>query len=271
MLFVIPSYQRADILISKTLRLLEKMDILNTNYHRVIVYTANENEKKEYLSKLLNKYSNLEVEVGELGIMKQRNIMNQLSKSSNCIVSLDDDLDNLYITNDRVQRPLHKKEFHQLLTFMSKVLCNSNSNIIGLSMNTNTFYHSKKLSSTLAIIPAGFYMIKKYYPNTIQNDAIEDIERSLNYFIEDGIIVRIMNVSFHRKDFNKKNAGGIQALYNNEERNELIEKGYEELKNKYPKFISGISKNLIKLKKFRSKYDINNLNKQYRNLFFLEI
>jgi len=272
MLFVIPSYKRVNILESNTLKFLERMEILNTTYHRIIVYTANENEKKEYLSDLANKYTNLEVEVGELGIMKQRNIMNELSKSCNCLLSLDDDIEKLYVTNNGVQRPLHKKEFHQLITFMEKCLNQSKSNIIGLSLNTNPFYHSKKLSTTLAIIPAGFYMIKKHYPNSIYNDAIEDIERSLNYFIEDGIIMRIMNISFHRKDFNKKRQGGIQALYNNQERDTLLKEGYEELKKKYPKFINGYSKNdIVKLKKFRSKFEINNLNKQYKELFFLEV
>ena len=272
MLFVIPSYKRVNILESLTLKFLERMEILNKTYHRIIVYTANEYEFAEYSNALENKFSNLEIELGSLGIMKQRNIMNDLSKTSNCIVSIDDDIENLYITNNGIQRPLGKKEFHQLLSFMEKCLNQSKSNIIGLSLNTNPFYHSKKLSTTLAVIPAGFYMIGKHYPNTIYNDALEDIERSLNYFIEDGIIMRIMNISFHRKDFNKKRQGGIQALYNNQERNSLLKEGFEEIKKKYPKFINGYSKKeIVKLKKYRSKFDIGNLNKQYKELFFLEV
>ena len=65
---------------------------------------------------------------------------------------------------------------------MEKCLYRGYSNIIGITMNTNPFYHHKKISKSLGTIPAGFYMFQKHYNNTIENDAIEDMERTLEYF-----------------------------------------------------------------------------------------
>ena len=250
MIFVIPSYNRIETLLEYTLQFLFDMEILNKTYHKIFIFVANQQQKEIYLEYMDEDWLNLHILVGKLGIMKQRNYIGNFCLDGRAIVSMDDDIEKLYITNNGIQRPIYKKEFHQLLSFMEKCLSISPAHMIGLSMMTNPFYHHTKISGSLSIVPAGFYMWDTHIDNTIENDAIEDVERSLNYFVNHGIILRLMNVSFHRKDFNKKREGGIQSLYTKQQREDLIVKGYNDLKEKYPDLVVGLSKdNVIKLKK----------------------
>lgn len=208
----IPSYKRAEICNNKTLNTLHLHDI---NSNNIYVYVANKEEYNTYKSVLNNNLYN-KIIIGKKGLVQQREfIMKQWCEGKH-IVFLDDDIEiiDLSLSNS------FKK--HSLDYFIKKAFekCKElNSYIWGVYAVYNEFYRKdkKEYTTQLNYIVGAFYgIINRPKLNSIklkitsENGQKEDVERTLKYFINDGIVLRYNRIGFKTKYYGT--TGGLGRL-----------------------------------------------------------
>ena len=232
-IIVIPTYKRPQRIHQKgTLKFLKEMKIPK---EKIFLFLANKTEEKEYKKEVPSDIYNKCV-VGKKGILNQRDFIVKYYPERKYIISIDDDIEDLLIRVDSKKlRSINRKELINLFVNSHNLLKESGAFMWGINMVSNPFMMSDKINTNLGIIPAGFYgFINRHkMKNKIRNDAREDVERSIMYFKEDGLIVRYMNITF--KTIMRDISGGIQAVLgkNNRVRKEMeyvdkLEKKYSD-------------------------------------------
>ena len=88
----IPSYQRHNIIESKTLRMLARC---NVSSNTIYIFVANETEKKMY-EEFLDKTKYNKIVVGIKGITKQRIFISKYFPNNKYIISIDDDVEKIF-------------------------------------------------------------------------------------------------------------------------------------------------------------------------------
>ena len=205
----IPSYKRPTVCNERTLNMLHENKI---DPSRIFVYVANKEDYDIYLETLNPERYNKLV-IGEKGLVPQRQfIMNQWTTGKH-IVFFDDDVERI----DLSLSPLFKK--HSLDYFFRYAFseCTKHGSYIwGVYAVFNPFYRKprKEMTTELNYIVGAFYGIV----NRPTLDAIkltitkekgqkEDVERTLKYFLHDGIVLRFNKVGFVTKYYGKE--GGL--------------------------------------------------------------
>jgi len=205
----IPSYQRADLCKEKTLKMLNKNNILPTN---IIVFVANDDEYKNY-EKILDKNSYGKLILGVEGLVNQRQFIVDYFPIDKHIISLDDDIESvdLSLTPYATLDLFFKSAFEK-----TKEL---GAYIWGVYPVFNPFFRKprEEISTCLNFIIGAFYgfINRPNNKNIIlhtTNGNKEDVERSILYFIEDGIVVRFNKVGFITKYYGK--SGGLGTFKN---------------------------------------------------------
>lgn len=229
----IPSYKRAKFCNDKTLGTLHKHKI---DPKIVYVYVANKEDYDLYKETLdPNLYNKLVI--GKKGLVPQRQfIMNQWSQNKH-IVFLDDDVESI----DLSLSPRFKG--HNLDYFIKEAFneCIKNSAFIwGVYAVFNPFFRKTKseMSTDLKYIVGAFYGIINR-PNlkpiqltiTKENGQKEDVERTLKYFVHDGIVIRFNKIGFTTKYYGKE--GGLGRF---EERLKPMMDACKKLENKYSEY-----------------------------------
>jgi hypothetical protein len=222
----IPSYKRADILNQQTLQCLNKHGIKK----ELINIFVTEEDYEEYLDKLNPQWYHQLIK-GHPGLIKQRQFIENYFDSGTHIVSMDDDIKAI---------DLSLSEFHNLNTFLEQAfedLKNKNAFIWGVYPVFNPYFRKTKppLSTDLKYIVGAFYGFINRKTNTalkltLQNDNKEDVERSIKYFINDGIVLRYNKIGFETKYYGTD--GGGMGRFNN--RLEPMKASAMYLQNKYP-------------------------------------
>jgi hypothetical protein len=205
----IPSYKRAEVLRDKTLKTLQKNKI---DYKKIYVYVADKEDYDLYKNTLDNKTYNKLI-IGKKGLVPQRQfIMEQWPQYKN-IVFFDDDVQSIDLSlSPRFRR-------HNLDHFIKEAFreCIKNESFIwGVYAVFNPFFRKTKseMSTELKYIVGAFYgIINRPNLKTIQltitkeNGQKEDVERTLKYFINDGIVLRFNKIGFTTKYYGKE--GGL--------------------------------------------------------------
>jgi len=205
----IPSYKRSTVCNERTLRMLHDNKIDSS---RIYVYVANQEDYDIYL-KTLNKDFYNKLVIGKKGLVPQRQfIMNQWSEGKH-IVFFDDDVERI----DLSLSPLFKN--HSLDYFFRYAFteCKKRGSYIwGVYAVFNPFYRKprKEMTTELNYIVGAFYgIINRPKLDAIkltitkENGQKEDVERTLKYFIHDGIVLRFNKVGFITKYYGKE--GGL--------------------------------------------------------------
>ena len=98
----------------------------------------------------------------------------------------------------------------------------------------NAFYMTNTITTDLRIIVGPFFgLINRHNPELLNEiDEMEDIERTIKYFIKDGGVLRFNNVSIGTIYY--KSPGGMRA--NTEDRNKDALISAEYLSKKYPEY-----------------------------------
>ena len=200
MFIAIPSYGRALTCKNKTIRTLDKMGI---DKNIITIYVVEE-QAEEY-HQLMPDYN---IAIGVKGIVSQRQfILEQYPKGTH-LVYMDDDLDEI---------DLSMSPYSNLLSFLEDAFIKSveqGAYLWGVYAVYNPFFRKARtdISTCLNFCIGCLYGIITR-PNNHNLDIIlstqgnkEDVERSLRYFIEDGIVLRFNKISFKTKFFGK---GGI--------------------------------------------------------------
>ena len=226
----IPSYKRATFCKEKTLSTLHRNKI---DPKKVYVYVANKEDYDLY-NETLNKNMYNKLVIGKKGLVPQRQFIMQQWPRGKHIVFLDDDVESI----DLSLSPRFKK--HNLNYFIKEAFneCEKNNSFIwGVYAVFNPFFRKTKseLSTDLKYIVGAFYGIINR-PNlknieltiTKANGQKEDVERTLKFFINDGIVLRFNKIGFTTKYYGKE--GGLGKF---EERIKPMKEACKKLEKKY--------------------------------------
>lgn len=228
----IPSYNRSNICNEKTLNTLNKNNI---DSHKIYVYVANKEEYDIYKSTLNTSFYNKLI-IGKKGIVQQRQFINEQWPENKHIVFLDDDIESI----DRSLSPKFKnRNLDYFIKEAFKECEKNNSFIWGVYAVFNPFFRkdTPEISTDLKFIVGAFYAIINR-PNlkniqltlSVESGQKDDVERTIKYFINDGIVIRFNRIGFKTKYFGKE--GGLgrfeERLKPNLEVTKKLEETYPE-------------------------------------------
>lgn len=199
---VIPSYKRSKICNDKTLTTLNRFGI---SKDIIDVYVIEE-EYELYLNSLNKDFYN-RIVIGVKDLAPQREFINQQYPENTWLVCLDDDIDDI---------DLSLSEFETLTEFIQDAFykcLEKKCYIWGIYPVWNHFFRlNKEDTDCLNIIVGAFYgIINRPSLESIKlkltTNSKEDVERSIRYFIEDGITMRFNKIGFKTKYYGSQ--GGI--------------------------------------------------------------
>ena len=253
----IPSYKRAEICRDKTLAMLKHNKIPAS---KIYVYVANQEEHDEYI-KILDKSCYHKLVVGIKGLVPQRQfIMSQWPEGKH-IVFFDDDVAKIDLTLSPMFRGKSLDHFFKTAFDECK---KQHSFIWGVYPVFNPFFRKGRdeISTCLNYIVGAFYGIINRpkldalkLTITKENGQKEDVERTLKYFVHDGIVVRFNKVSFVTRYYNP-NGSGLGTF---EQRLKPMLEASQKLLKTYPEYGSISTKKTgmteFKLRKIPSKYE----------------
>ena len=229
----VPSYKRAETCNDKTLKMLKNNKIPAS---KIYVYVANKEEYKEYSEKLDKKLYNKLV-VGIKGLVPQRQFIMEQWKEGQHIVFFDDDVQSIDLS---ISKLFKGKSLDYFFKYAFKE-CQANKSFIwGVYPVFNPFFREARdeTSTCLNYIVGAFYgIINRPKLKSIQlsitkeNGQKEDVERTIKYFIEDGIVLRFNRVGFVTKYYGK--SGGLGTF---EDRLKPMLEASNKIKAAYPEY-----------------------------------
>lgn len=189
----IPSYNRAEVLQDKTLQMLKGYNI---PANRITIFVANQEEKKKYME-VCDKSLYGKMVVGQKGVMAIRNFITRYYPKDAYVISLDDDIDGFdkCSTGDKPKWSPIKSFKDEMIEEGMKLMKANNYHIWGIYPNRNAGYASKMkpVSTDLKfLIGHCFGFINKKVMTHI--DYKEDYERSLEYALMDGGVIRFNHI-----------------------------------------------------------------------------
>lgn len=228
----IPSYNRAEVLNTKTLPMLKEYNI---DKSKITVFVANKEEEAIYES-ALDKSTYGKIVVGEKGVMAIRNFITNYYPKDSYVISLDDDIesfDKLFGNKDKSGWEPIKSFKTEMIAEGYKLMNQHGYHVWGIYSNRNNGFASsmKPVSTDLKfLIGHCFGFINKKVFTHI--DYKEDYERSIEYAIKDGGVIRFNHIC-------AKTKFGIPGGVNKtaKERVSTYHKEVEYLIGKYPKLV----------------------------------
>jgi hypothetical protein len=227
-LVAIPTYKRHDILQQKTLAMLLKGNVKPKD---IFIFVADHEEANTY-KKTLAKETYHKIVVGRPGITPQRQFISEYFPKNKQIVSLDDDVEGLYkLHGNGGLKPI--ENVHEFFTQAFEQCTIHKRYLWGIYPVLNAFYMKPTVTTDLKFILGTCYG----YINRPKDQSLkpslpekEDFELSILYYLKDGGVLRINNVSIKTKFHNRK--GGLGAL--SQQRINDNNLAALELKRRYP-------------------------------------
>lgn len=249
-IIAIPSYNRSQLIIDKTLSTLKKLNIPS---NLINIFVANKKEFVEYKNVIPKELYN-NIIIGKLGLKNQRNFINNYYPEGTWLVQMDDDIDDIMIIsnlkdysvkNNKIKKKCrHLISIPNLYNFITnafKICKNKNLYLWGVYPIANAYFMNPIIREDLRFIVGPFWgCIVRHLSNLkISLDEKENVERSLLYYKNDGGVIRFDYVAVKTKYY--KNPGGMQISNNKSFRKNAAEKSAVILHNKFP--------NLTKIKR----------------------
>ena len=226
-IIAIPSYKRSDIIQTHTLAVL---NIHKINPECITIFVAN---KEEYIiyKQTLPSFLYNNIVIGSLGLKNQRNFISEYYPDGANVVEMDDDIKS--IMQLVVKRQLSKqskkskmsksfkastsiktvKPIEDLDAFIKRAfeMCiESNIFLWGIYPLVNPHFMTYKVTTDLRFIVGPMWgMINRHRPDLkLTVDEKENSERTLQFWVADGAVLRFNNVGIETKYY--KNKGGMQ-------------------------------------------------------------
>jgi hypothetical protein len=233
----IPSYKRAELCKDKTLKTLHDNKI---DSKRIYVYVANKEDFKLY-EEILDKNTYNKIIIGKLGLVPQRQFITNQWPDGKHIVFFDDDIQSIDLSLS-VKFKNHNLDYFIKQAF--KECVKYKSYIWGVYAVYNPFFRKarKEMTTDLNYIVGAFYGIINRRSSTKDGKAIqltitkengqkEDVERTLKYFLHDGIVLRFNKIGFETKYYGKE--GGLGKF---EDRLKPMMEASKRLKKEYGEY-----------------------------------
>jgi hypothetical protein len=226
----IPSYKRALVCKERTLTALHKNNIDPKKIH---VYVANKEDYELYKNTLDPKTYNTLV-IGKKGLVPQRQFISNQWPANKHIVFLDDDVESIDLS---LSSEFKKHNLDYFIKYAFSECVKYKSFIWGVYAVFNPFFRKarKDMTTDLNYIVGAFYgIINRPTLKAIQltitkeNGQKEDVERTLKYFLHDGIVLRFNKIGFITKYYGKE--GGLGRF---EDRIKPMLEASKKLKAKY--------------------------------------
>jgi len=230
---VIPSYDRSDVISSKTLNTLKKGGVPK---EKIFIFVANDDEYKKY-NDAVDKSLYNEIVVGVIGLVEQRKFINDYFEEFTYIISFDDDVEEILEKKGKNKTDKELTPVNNLVDLFKRaydIMKEKKFFIWGVAPVNNPFFLYDKVSFDLRIIvgPIFGYINRddadlhlKYGPNK------EDTERTCRYYKKDGGIIRFNNITIKTKYFIK---GGINSVVGSKQKR--FEQSIENAKKLYEEF-----------------------------------
>lgn len=244
----IPSYKRAELLKLKTLTVLQKYKIPR---NRIYIFVADKDEEKNYTETIPSEMYG-KIIIGEKGLKNQRNFISKFFQKGQEIVNIDDDI---YGFNYLAYKSKSKKKTNKtktnnngnnkynaylrvledLDTFFSngfKRLRENKLYLWGIYPINNAYFMSPRITTDLRLIVGPCWgNINRHDDDLILSiDEKEDVERTLQYYVKDGGVLRFNNISVQTTYYSTK--GGMQSLGRDRKKDAIESASY--LNKKYP-------------------------------------
>jgi hypothetical protein len=213
--------------------------MLKTNHipaSKVYVYVANKEEYDEYV-KVLDKKLYNKLVVGIKGLVPQRQFIMEEWPEGKHIVFFDDDVASIDLKMSSIFKG---KTLDYFFKHAFKETKAHKAYIWGVYPVFNPFFRKarEELSTCLNYIVGAFYgIINRPKLKSIQltltkeNGQKEDVERTIKYFKEDGIVLRFNRVGFITKYYGK--SGGLGTF---DDRLKPMLEASKKLKAEYPEY-----------------------------------
>lgn len=219
----IPSYDRAETLLKKTLNTLK--DIPS---NRIYIFVANESQYKLY-KKVIKGYT---IIIGKLGITNQRKFIKNYFKEGQCVVSMDDDVEEVNKLNGDKLNKIHNLDLFFNEAFQR--IKRENLFIWGIYPVRNPFFMKNTVTIQLKFIIGTLYGFIARHDKDLEPicKEKEDYELSILYYLKDGGVLRYNNITIKTKFKAKGGLGLIENRYKANKEAALY------LSKKYPQFVS---------------------------------
>lgn len=202
----IPSYKRASLCNNKTLAFLQREGI---DKQRIHVFVADD-EYDEYLATLHNDRYN-KLLIGAVGLVGQREKIEEYFAKDECILFLDDDLEGINMELSC----FYGVSLNEFILAGFAECRSSGANIWGVYPVNNNFFMETRpdVNYNLSYICGNFYgLINRKLPElrltiTRENGNKEDVERTLLYWKTDNKLVRFERVSTKTKYYGTDGGG----------------------------------------------------------------
>jgi hypothetical protein len=252
----IPSYRRSTIIGKKTMATLIRGNVPPEKIH---VFVANPTEKNEYIKTLQEEYPHYplkNIHIGVKGITPQRRFISQFFPAQTPIVSLDDDVEQVYqlagyrpfsaatAPKRKTQRrsTVHKTEqravkITDLDSFFKRAFeytLQQKLAIWGVYPVNNPFFMKPQTTTDLRFLIGGFYgyINRPTAPDLrVTVPVKEDFENTILHYRKDGGVVRFNGVSYKSKNYSP---GGLEKA---EARIESNRKASQMLLGRYPEYV----------------------------------
>jgi hypothetical protein len=205
----IPSYKRSKICNEKTLQTLADNNIAS---QRIIVFVANEKEKEIY-EQDLDKKKYEKIVVGKKGVVQQHEFIENQYPTGQHIIFMDDDISEVDLS---LSLQFNKSTLHAFFLNAFRECHKKQSFIWGVYAVYNPFFREQRteISYSLNFLVGAFYgIINRPHLTDIKltvtrkTNQKEDVERSIKYFMYDGIVVRFNRIGFKTKYYNNDGGG----------------------------------------------------------------
>ena len=231
MKIAIPSYKRADILVKKTLSTLKRNAIDLSN---VYVFVSDYTEFLDYKKAIIEAELFIKIEIGVLGITKQRNfIKNFFKEVGEHIVCIDDDIEAFEIVDEN-KKFSEYTNLNDLINNNYDLMKKENVNLWGVYGAKNGMY----MSNYKTDYSVGFYFIigccygyiveedMTPYLMDENNKCKQDYEQTLLHYREKGGVIRLNKITMKTKFYQEGGLGKKKdrIKMNNEATEILLEK-----------------------------------------------
>ena len=203
----IPSYKREYLCETNTLAMLKTNEI---DKNKIFIFVASSDEYDLYYN-FINKDLYNQLIVGVLGLKEQKTFIENYYEEGKQILYLDDDIKEIDLDSFNSLDDLIQTGFRECK--------NKGSFIWSIYPVYNPFFRKTKehLSTSLKLCIGAFCGII----NRPNNENIklefcgdrEDVERTIKYFINDGIVLRFNKVGYKTKFFNTGGLGTLKQRY----------------------------------------------------------
>jgi hypothetical protein len=223
----IPTYNRADVVSSKTLKTLLDGGV---NKNKIYLFVANNAQYKLY-DEIVPKNMYKEIVVGKLGITNQRKFISKYFPENQYVVSIDDDVEELLMLKG-TDKLVKLKNIHDFFIEAYNLLKREKLYIWGIYPVRNAFFMKPKTTTDLKFIIGVLYGYinrhnKKLEPS-IHSETKEDYEQSILYYKMDGGVLRFNYITPKTK-FNAEGGLGTDRFERNKKAAEYLKKTYPDI------------------------------------------